>query len=366
LRAALHAGDIEMVRPDGINYFVLISMHDVRFCGGRIAPEDMELLRRTRREKDPTVDGEGFPLLRKLYDDSFEWIFNGKMWPGFERFCLPPPQNRPQAIGASLVISQEFGTGIYTVWEKWDQDENPLNVKKDALEQAQDIEDNMGFRLNIEPGKRYYPFLALHVGRANVTDYCMEHALELGRLFTGGDEWEEDQKLQYYMTTNCSHRSYERLFLRWTDALAVYSDFGAPEAGESIYPTLCRAVLLFELCIVLEWRLKDLMQRADSMSTSWQVYNPWAVNRLLDSFASAERDFIVAPPIASVEAGVLMRQAYEKFGIPGMLEATRNSLMVLDKRFQWAKTQLLAALAVLAFILNLAVNLYRSYGRSSC
>jgi hypothetical protein len=57
-------------------------------------------------------------------------------------------------------------------------------------------------------------------------------------------------------------------------------------------------------------------------------------------------------PIWSVEAGQLLKEAYDRFGIQQMLEASKQNQLFLERRFQWAKTQLIVGLAVLTYILD--------------
>jgi hypothetical protein len=72
----------------------------------------------------------------------------------------------------------------------------------------------------------------------------------------------------------------------------------------------------------------------------------------LTQFWSAEKDFVAAPPVQSVEAERLLRTAQEQFGIGNMVRATKESVDFLERRYQWSKTQLLAVTGVLIFILD--------------
>lgn len=72
-------------------------------------------------------------------------------------------------------------------------------------------------------GERHYPFMAIQVESQDLDRFCAENAEDLARLFTGDYEKESSGWLRSHLEKDLSHRSYERLYIRWTDALAVYS-----------------------------------------------------------------------------------------------------------------------------------------------
>lgn len=70
---------------------------------------------------------------------------------------------------------------------------------------------------------------------------------------------------------NVSRRRYERLYARWTDALAVYSNSVAESEYEK---TLLRAVQLFENCIILRRLLVNADHRVANISSTLSFYRP--------------------------------------------------------------------------------------------
>ncbi|MGP0096105.1 MAG: hypothetical protein ACLPHI_03655 [Terriglobales bacterium] len=163
--------------------------------------------------------------------------------------------------------------------------------------------------LGIVENDRQYPFIAIRARTGDLDAFCKDNATDLGRVFTGNYEDEEPRYLDQYVNAenNISRRRYERLYVRWTDALAVYSD----SVDESEYEkTLFRAVLLFENCIILRRLL-------------------W-----------------------SLEASRLLATTYKSFGIPDRFEATNRGCNVMEKRFHWAKTQLFVSIGVATYLLD--------------
>jgi hypothetical protein len=181
----------------------------------------------------------------------------------------------------------------------------------------------------------------------------MNNAADLGRVFTGNYEDEELRFLDQYASAenNVSRRRYERLYVRWTDALAVYSN----SVDESQYErTLFRAVQLFENCIILRRLLDDADRRAEEISSTLSFYRPrpWAVQKVLQSVRDFQRQFVDAPPILSLEASRLLDTTYKSFGIDDRFEATNRGCDLMEKRFQWAKTEFLVSIGVAAYLLD--------------
>ncbi len=320
----------------------IISLFDLDFRGERIRPTDIDRLRAASRPAD----------IDRLYRESFTWMFYGEVLPGFLRFSFPGKGDMPTDRGSSLLLSSENGIGVYAVWRAFDGAADPLEVKHQAWQlsrEALQVLDALG--LDIDDVERHYPFVGVRVPSNDVAAYSAAHAEALGRLFTGGYENEEDQYLRAYVETNISRRRYERLLIRWTEAVGIYGQ----DVEQATYErTLFRGVQLFEICILIRRLLNNINRRVDALAPSITAFRPrpWEVNKVLQRFRSLERSFLVVPPVASVEAERLLRAAYEGFGIPRMVDATRRSCDFLEHRFQWAKTQLLVALGVLTYVLD--------------
>ena len=138
--------------------------------------------------------------------------------------------------------------------------------------------------------------------------------------------------------------------------MAVYSGDTDEDRYEN---SLFRAVQIFEVCVMVRALFRKISKRADSIKRKLSMFTPrpWSVSEIMNSLAGAEETFIVSPPISSVEAERLLTASYERFGIGKTVESARRSCESLEKRFQWAKTQFLAVVAVAVFILDTLLKL---------
>jgi hypothetical protein len=121
---------------------------------------------------------------------------------------------------------------------------------------------------------------------------------------------------------------------------------------EDLEKTMLRAVQVYETCILVRRLLRNLSDDADRLSSRLLLPLPWAVDRITRAFMRVERQFIVAPPVQSVEAERLLRAAYGSFGIEAIVGGARNSIGFLERRYQWSKTQFFVALGVLTYLLD--------------
>lgn len=318
----------------------MISLFDIDFRADRIGPSHLDALRRKA----------GRPDIDALYNESFAWVYYGSSLPGCRRFNFPPPEGISGARCASLLIYPEYGAAIYSVWQTFTDGQDPLRWKQEAWNMGEGCTSWLPhFGLEIKEIERQYPFVAVRVDRKDMAAYCTEHALELGRIFTGNYERDEDAYLLKLMEGNISRRNYERLFVRWTDVLAVYGEQVGDNEQEK---TMLRAVQIYETCILVRRLLRNLSDDADRLSSRLLVSVPWAVDRITRSFLQVESQLVVAPPVQSVESERLLRAAYGSFGIESIIQGARNSIGFLDRRHQWSKTQFLVALGVLTYLLD--------------
>jgi hypothetical protein len=136
-----------------------------------------------------------------------------------------------------------------------------------------------------------------------------------------------------------------------TDALAVYSN----DVDESKYEnTLFRAVQLFENCIMLRRLLDNADRRVEEISSTLSFYRPrpWAVQKVLQSVRDFQRQFVDALPVWSLEVSRLLATTYKSFGIDAKFEATNRGCDLMERRFQWAKTQLFVFMGVVTYLLD--------------
>jgi hypothetical protein len=346
----------------------VISLYDVDFRGERLRASDISTIQNLSLDsgigrlnllrgeimspRDPYQQRrmeQEFAIAR-LYEESYRWVCYGSALPGCRRFILPPPPEVPYAACATLLLRPENGAGVYSVWQTFERPHDPLDLKQNSWDLVGEcIASLKSLGIGIKEPERQYPFLGVRVDTDDIATYTEAHAEELGRVFTGNFERDERGYLVDYMKNNISKRDYERLFIRWTDVLALYAR--TVDEREQVL-TMLRAVQLYETCILARRIFRNLSEEADAKSSRLFLPFPWSVTRILNSFQWAERQFVVAPPVQSVESERILKEAYKGFGIEEIVKSARNSCGLLETRFQWAKTQFLVALWVITFLLD--------------
>jgi hypothetical protein len=188
--------------------------------------------------------------------------------PGTERFTFGPGL-RPNECRGSILIHPQYGVGVLTQWSKpADRSVDPFDLKRNP-EEWREKSGAVLQRLELDKYttelEREYPFLAITIDpdAGDVEQYTKDHAEDIGRLFTGGQEHEESARLKQYADENISWRSYERLYMRWTDALGVYS--GSIDPSTRI-KTITRAVQLLEICVLVRRILRNASQEISTLS----------------------------------------------------------------------------------------------------
>jgi hypothetical protein len=333
--------------------------------------------------------------LEELYETSYLWLMyksekestsapDAKLFafspPGTERYTFGPGLGKNECRG-SILIHPQYGAGVLTQWSNpADHSVDPGELKRESGDWRAPfyaVLQRLELAEYTNELEREYPFVAITIDpdpddpdAGDVEQYTNAHAKEIGRLFTGGREHEESARLEQYASENISWRGYERLYMRWTDALGVYSksiDRIDPDRidSDTRIKTIARAVQLFEICVLVRRILRNASQDISTLSASLTFLNAYPfssnsrlANQLLAQFTTTELQYLVSPPVRSVEAEWLIHQAAEKFGIVRLIDATRTNYEQLDRRLQWIKAQWLAATAVMTFVANLLVSLF--------
>jgi hypothetical protein len=204
--------------------------------------------------------------IQKNLSESFGWMFYGWRLPHSNRRTFSSLTfTLPNERGASLLVHDNLNLGVCCIWQKLGSSEDPLQAKHAAwhwYEQSgayASALEQLGYKLR--SSERLYTFMSLiaDVESGELTAFCRDNAEQLGRIFTGNYENEERAVLEGYLTQNLSRRVYERLFLRWTDALALYSR----DAPDYEY-VLFRAVQVYEACIFTRSILQAAKERAST------------------------------------------------------------------------------------------------------
>jgi hypothetical protein len=327
----------------------MVSDADLRRLGD--APgEDLEQLE--VKEKQKALEKLG--ALEELYARSSGWLFYGDLRRDLQRFCFLPSEYLTNSKGSSMIVSPKYGAGVLSVWQTITDGTEPLMVKNRPIDAYKPEHEFIRLKLKgATGGRREYPFLAIRALTDDLDTFCKDNALLLGQVLTSNQEYEEDKYLEEYVDAkhNISRRKYERLYIRWTDALAVYTN----RLDECEYElALCRAVQLFENCILLRRLLDNADERMAEVSPTLALYRPrpWAVQQILQSVRDFESQFVDSPPTQSLEADRLLTATYKEFGIDERFKAVIRGCDLMVKRYEWAKTELYVLIAVVAYLLD--------------
>jgi hypothetical protein len=331
----------------------IFSLMDVDLQSGRLGPK--------RLDKIAGLSDDDCPLLER-YRNSFHWVFSWKgdidnALNGTRRLGLTSIAKQHGFVDASFLIAEEFGVGVLCLQHTTDSVQNldqalerKDSTNSECWDNAPAILQKLGF--NTCEFDRQYPIVGIELSVPSIKDFLNseENKLKIARLFTGNYEFESNADLlKHIENEDLSHRSYERLHLRWTDALAVYDE----GVGDDFETAFMRCVLLYETCVLMRRILLTGIDKMDSLSSSMTFLpRPFAFNQITESIAQVRAELINAPPVQSEEANRLLSGAYHRFGIRPLAEASIERAKLLESRFQWSKSQLLAGLAVLTYLLE--------------
>jgi hypothetical protein len=318
----------------------IVAVLDLRFAGVRQLPQ---LSSRSSKAQNPS------PILARL-DESFSWLFYGEQLRDFELFEISSAI--PQTTGAVLRINRLLGIGTYILWRTYYGDSDPHALKSAAWERT---EEDLGSvypffeELRVE---RFYPFVAIQADTDDIDGFAIANAEEIGRILTGDLEGERPATLCKYIETDLSLRSYEKLMIRWTEALVLYSRM---ESEKKYEECMFRAVQVFEHCILARVSLLALREQMEQFLRHFSVMTPskWFKSReLLASFSNIEESFVMYPRVQSVEADRLIAAAHAQFGLDKVLAGTKAKQSELREQMEWAKTQTLGLMAFITYLLD--------------
>jgi hypothetical protein len=316
----------------------LVSIYDLRF-------------ERADRIPWPLLKDSDSRIASRL-KESFGWIFYDEQLQGFELFDLSLVV--PDSIGAALRINRQSGVGSLLTWRTRDGHADPLALKMTQWQQGEQSLSSIERLFRGLRGDRIYPFVSVQANTEtkDLDAFTTSHAVELGRILTSDLEGERPSTLKQYIESDLSLRAYEKLFLRWTEALAVYARLDSEEFYENC---MFRAVQIFEHCILGEVSLVSALERMDRFSRRLALVTPskwFRARELFISLADAESVFIVYPRTQSVEAKRLLVAAHDQFGLSNFLTSAKAKGAELRDQFEWAKTQTLGLIAVSTYLVD--------------
>ena len=367
----------------------LFVMLDVA-VGSPLQPVDKEILQRLKSNGGPA--GEAF---ERLMDSGSNWIFYGKGYTDEhgsrqrvevfygEDMRWPVPRGAgtsgPQAKAAGnslgrtrISLHPHFGLGVVTFWKTLIADSAAGEVDALGAKLHADTREN---QYQYHEALREWGFSQARVGRITTvlavqvdTDNldgfvsANANAENIGRLFTGDKELERSSKLAAYATdADVSERRFERIYVRWTDALAVYDT-----TTDLMDPASTRVVRLVETGILMRRLLRETAFEAEKVMSSIRPWTfPWLTGaqkqaeHLRRTMAEADLTTSVAPPIHSVEGERLLAQTLAAFDVPRLHKDVRHALSELDRRLEWQRVRWLAVIAVLAFLANAAIAIWK-------
>ncbi|MBU5638903.1 hypothetical protein KOM00_19460 [Geomonas sp. Red69] len=335
-----------------------ISFFDIDFEGDILSDAQLCFLRQWSDRESPNMG---------QFCCSFRWVFD---WADGEETCLRGMERMDLSqmfmsseLIASLLVSCEYAVGVLCIWEATPHGADPLDLKTKAWDNhylayekfKSTLEDTIaasGSGVLIRRSERRYPLTGVKITEpvADIMD-CREKRVKLGRWLTGNYEGQKEAALLAAIEgQNLSDRMYEMLFIRWTDALAVY-DGGV---GDNYETALLRSALVYECAIILRRSLCSLADRMDVTTASLRAYlpNPWIVNRRLESLGRIRTSFVTLPPVQSIEAQHLLKAAYNSFGIPALINHSMEKARILESRWQWTKTQFMVAVGLVTYIMD--------------
>ena|GEM_PF-3193051 len=278
--------------------------------------------------------------------------------PRFDRFSLAPDGTLNTDRGGVITISRELRVGVLSTWTRYTPPFEALKVKRELDTNIPKHYKEQLSKLfpNIMEAELMFPLISVRYDCANIDDVLSEDALLLGKLFSGGLDHETDRTLRSYLADNLSIRKYEALFVRSSDALAVYSS-GVEDSSEQdirLYEcTMMRAVQICEVCLLARRMVRTFRWQADQDAKKVRIFpRPFLVEKRRGELLSLEIDMVKSLPFRSPEAPPLIRKAQQNFNIPQLLEDAKDSYNFLETRYQNTKTTALAILAIITYIFD--------------
>lgn len=274
--------------------------------------------------------------------------------------------------GIRLALQPELGLGVLTYWKPLSGggSDPPVTNEVDVINEklwAGEYQDHLvdmveQWGLNYDRVGRILTLLSIQVDTDDLDEFISVHAADIGRLFTGNQEDEPTEQLSAYARQgNLSGRRFERAFVRWTDALAVYDS-----TTELMDAATMRLVRLVESGILLRRLLREVAYEAEQTMRQIRAWTPPVLGepikraeRLRVTLSDAELNTSVAPPVHSVEGERLMTKTLEAFDVPRLLEDVRASIAELERRLEWHRLRWFAFIGVVAFVANLAVSVVK-------
>jgi hypothetical protein len=278
---------------------------------------------------------------------------------------LAPPSDGRLSVGDVIALKKYDLADVVAAKQPNTTDLGPVShddKPTDFEVMKADLEKELWFAgINSE---RQYALIATEIATPSTLRELLHEGsyqtYELGRLFTGGDEHETLDDLASHITekTNLSRRFYERLFVRWTDVLAVYESRPGPDLIDDYdaeyHRAFARIVHIVEMCVLARRMLRNVAFEIDDIVPRLKVRRPDIVwrsrGRVLRPFADIERDYKIAPRYKSVEGERLTKLVFARIGNNELLAATRTMYELLERRLSVVESHHVLIAGVAAFV----------------
>lgn len=330
--------------------------------------------RETLRVLESNSDHE-YGLFERLMYDGSNWMFYGEGYTdehgSHQKAKFLYGEDKGNGLGRTRIcLHPDLGLAVVTFWKTLiaaDQsgEVDALSAKFHAGEREnqprlREALEKWGFR-DARVG-RITTVLTVQVDTDNLDEFVSSNSEDIGRLFTGDSELERPRRLAAYATdADISGRRFERIYLRSTDALAVYDT-----TTDLMDPASMRVARLVETGILMRRLLRETAFEAEEVMKSIRPWTlPWLTRsqkqaeHLRRTVADADLTTSVAPPTHSVEGDRLLAQTLAAFDVPKLHKDVRHALSELDRRLEWQRVRWLAVIAVLVFLANAAIALWK-------
>jgi hypothetical protein len=380
-----------------------VAIFDINFKStprtGKVTANSMKArndeLTRLPKKPDARAD-QGVEGPWTAYDRSYEWLFYGEghaeherrasgekrdprlpqSLPGLQRFIVQGLdkcyEGKVSSAGAedcgwSLLVAREQCVGVASFWFKaaWTSDEGTLSevlrFKQRPILEFVDVAQMLQPLGEVTAQERQHTLLALRLASPDTPrDAIRTRDPDLGRVFVGGDEFADDTAALDYIQEDqsLSHRSYECMFVRWTDTLLIYNrTVDGMLYEDELRKAITRATQVIELCVLLRRLLRNVGSDIEQASAR-PLLVPWpARGTLLRPFSELEQDYKISPPYRTPEGERLVTESFARFGVDRLFDSTRRASDLLERRLESVETQWALVVAIVAILIGAIVQL---------
>ena len=356
-----------------------------------------------RARSDAECPSGGVSGLWTAYARSYDWLFYGarhgvhepdvmaggtderlpQTLPGLQRFILVDEGEAaaelplggestlpPRGCGCSVLIDARRHVGVASFWfhAAWCGSPATLSqalaFKTLPILEFETVVRRLAPFVTVAGQERQHTVMAIRLASPDTPQEAVDRCgPDVARLLTGSDEFTDEYWLRQYVDAaeSASRRSYERMFVRWTDTLLLYNrEVGKQDMTsyeDELRTSIARATQVIEQCVLVRRLLRNFNREIERRSAR-HVLLPWRVRRkLLRPFFEIERRYRIAPPFRTVEGEHLVTTSFRRFGVEQLFESARAASEFLERRLDAAQTEWALAIAAIAIVASVVVEL---------